>query len=42
MSTSIKLNKDQSIKKVDEKKYPGILGCLLYLTASTPCYYTEC
>ena len=34
MSTSIKLDKDENDKNIDEKLYRGMLGSLLYLTAS--------
>ncbi|KAG7552201.1 GAG-pre-integrase domain [Arabidopsis thaliana x Arabidopsis arenosa] len=36
MSTSQKLSKDKSGEKVDEKVYRGMIGSLLYLTASRP------
>lgn len=36
INTSIKLDKDESGEKVDEKKYCGMIGCLLYLTLSRP------
>ena len=36
MGTSIKLDKDENGKKVDEKLYRGMIGSLLYLTASRP------
>ena len=36
MSTTIKLDKDKNGKSVDEKKYRGMIGSLLYLTASRP------
>ncbi|KAG5561088.1 hypothetical protein RHGRI_004190 [Rhododendron griersonianum] len=36
MSTSTKLNKDEMGKPFDEKKYRGMIGSLLYLTASRP------
>ena len=34
--TSTKLDKDEEGIKVDEKKYRGMIGSLLYLTASRP------
>lgn len=34
MSTLIKIDKDEQGKPVDEKKYRGMIGSLLYLTAS--------
>jgi len=34
MSTSTKLDKDDNGKDVDQKKYRGMIGSLLYLTAS--------
>ena len=36
MSTSTKLDKDANGKNVDEKLYRGMIGNLLYLTASRP------
>ncbi|KAM6597070.1 hypothetical protein CsatA_007594 [Cannabis sativa] len=36
MSTSIKMDKDESGKNVDITKYRGMIGSLLYLTASRP------
>ena len=36
MSPSCKLDKDEEGKKVDQKYYRGIIGSLLYLTASRP------
>ena len=36
MSTSTKLDKDSNSKNVDEKLYRGMIGSLLYLTASRP------
>ena len=36
MSTTIKLDKDEKCKEVDIKTYRGIIGSLLYLTASRP------
>ncbi|KAH9779609.1 hypothetical protein KPL71_007757 [Citrus sinensis] len=36
MSTTIKLNKDEKGKEVDIKTYRGMIGSLLYLTASRP------
>ena len=36
MSTIIKLDKDEKGKEVDIKKYRGMIGSLLYLTASRP------
>ncbi|KAF7119794.1 hypothetical protein RHSIM_Rhsim13G0158900 [Rhododendron simsii] len=36
MSTSTKLDKDEMGKPFDEKKYRGMIGSLLYLTASRP------
>ena len=35
-SPSTKLDKDEKGKKVDEKLYRGMIGSLLYLTASRP------
>ena len=36
MSTSIKLAKDEKGKSIDLPKYRGMIGSLLYLTASRP------
>ena len=36
MSFTIKLTKDESGKAVDTTKYRGMIGSLLYLTASRP------
>ncbi|GKE70028.1 hypothetical protein Tco_1528100 [Tanacetum coccineum] len=36
MSTEIKLTKDDEADSVDSSKYQGMIGSLLYLTASTP------
>ena len=36
MSTTTKLNKDVNDKPVDEKCFRGMIGSLLYLTASRP------
>ena len=36
MCTTIKLDKDENGKSIDEKKYRGMIGSLLYLTASRP------
>ena len=36
MSTTIKLNKDENGKPVDEKRYRGMIGSLLYLSTSRP------
>ena len=36
MSTTIKLDKDEKGKEVDIKTYRGMIGSLLYLTASRP------
>ena len=36
MGTSIKLDQDEKGKDVDQKKYRGMIGSLLYLTASRP------
>ena len=36
MSTTTKLNKDENSKPVDEKHFRGMIGSLLYLTASRP------
>ncbi|GJT45392.1 hypothetical protein Tco_0954107 [Tanacetum coccineum] len=36
MSTEIKLNKDDEADSVDSTKYRGMIGSLLYLTASRP------
>ena len=47
MSPSCKLDKDEEGKSVDLKFYRGIIGSLLYLTASRPdimfsiCLYTR-
>ena len=35
MSTSLKLTKDEQGKSVDSTKYRGMIGSLLYLTASS-------
>lgn len=35
ISTSIKLVKDESEEKINEKMYLGMIGCLLYLKASS-------
>ena len=34
MSTTTKLNKDENGKSVDEKRFRGMIGSLLYLTVS--------
>ena len=34
MSTTTKLNKDENGKPIDEKRFRGMIGSLLYLTAS--------
>ncbi|KAK6148545.1 hypothetical protein DH2020_019457 [Rehmannia glutinosa] len=36
MATNVKIDKDEKGKSVDESKYRGMIGCLLYLTASRP------
>ncbi|GJU28663.1 retrovirus-related pol polyprotein from transposon TNT 1-94 [Tanacetum coccineum] len=36
MSTDTKLTKDEECESVDSTKYPGMIGSLLYLTASRP------
>ena len=36
MSTTTKLNKDENGKQVDEKRFRGMIGSLLYLTTSRP------
>ena len=36
MSTTIKLDKDEKSKEVNIKTYRGMIGSLLYLTASRP------
>ena len=36
MNTFIKLDKDENGKSMDEKFYRGMIGSLLYLTASRP------
>ena len=36
MSKSIKLDKDENRKNMDEKLYRNMIGSLLYLTASRP------
>ena len=36
MSPTCKLDKDESGKSIDQKLYRGIIGSLLYLTASRP------
>ncbi|KAK6115596.1 hypothetical protein DH2020_007865 [Rehmannia glutinosa] len=36
MATNVKIDKDEKGKPVDESKYPGMIGSLLYLTASRP------
>ena len=36
MSTTTKLNKDENGKPVDEKRFRGMIGSLLYLIASRP------
>ena len=36
MSSTIKLNKDENSKPVDEKRFRGMIGSLLYLTTSRP------
>ena len=36
MSTSIKLDNDEKGKSIDQTKYRGMIGLLLYLTASRP------
>ena len=36
ISITTKLNKDENGKSVDEKRFRGMIGSLLYLTASRP------
>ena len=36
MSTSTKLDKDATSENIDEKLYRGMIGSLLFLTASRP------
>lgn len=36
MSTAVNLDRDEEGKSVDEKRYRGMIGSLLYLTASRP------
>ena len=36
MSTTIKLDKDENGKSIDEKKFRGMIGSLLYLIVSRP------
>ena len=36
MATTTKLGKDENAKPVEEKRYRGMIGSLLYLTASRP------
>ncbi|KAK6122665.1 hypothetical protein DH2020_043593 [Rehmannia glutinosa] len=36
MATNVKIDKDEKAKPVDESKYRGMIGSLLYLTASRP------
>ena len=36
MGTSIKLDKDENEKNMNEKLYRGMIGSLLYLTTSRP------
>ncbi|KAK6146430.1 hypothetical protein DH2020_020299 [Rehmannia glutinosa] len=36
MATNVKIDKDEKGKPVDESKYRGMIGSLLYLTASRP------
>ncbi|GJX61642.1 hypothetical protein Tco_0294542 [Tanacetum coccineum] len=36
MSSDTKLTKDEECESVDSTKYRGMIGCLLYLTASRP------
>lgn len=36
MSTSYNLDKDEEVKSVEERKYRGMISCLLYLTAFGP------
>ncbi|KAK6116095.1 hypothetical protein DH2020_008364 [Rehmannia glutinosa] len=36
MATNVKIDKDEKGKTVDESKYRGMIGSLLYLTASRP------
>ena len=47
MSSSIKLDKDEKDKSIDSTMYGGMIGSLLYLTASRPdimysvCFYAR-
>ncbi|PKU64472.1 putative mitochondrial protein [Dendrobium catenatum] len=36
MTSSVQLDKDPNGKSIDQKKYRGMIGSLLYLTASRP------
>ena len=36
MSSSIKIDKDEKVKSIDSTMYRGMMGSLLYLTASRP------
>src|SRR4051812_4661917 len=36
MGTSISLDKDENEKSIDQKLYKGMIGSLLYITASRP------
>ena len=36
MSSTCRLDKDESVKSIDQKLYRGMIGLLLYLTASRP------
>ena len=43
MSATCKMDKDENEKKVDQKTYRGMIGLLLYLTASRPdIMYSTC
>ena len=43
ISTTTKLNKDENGKPVDEKRFKGMIGSFLYLTASRPdIMFTTC
>ena len=43
MSSTCKLDKDEKEKKVDQKLYRGMIGSILYLTASRPdIMYSTC
>ena len=43
MSTTTKLDKDENSKPVDEKRFRGMIGSLLYLTTGRPdIMFTTC